>query len=466
VLEQFFKADCPLIQIFTADPIHAEQKVREAFEAVSMGSVYFMTKGGLECVDGGRDPLFVDDDFIIKALRKAPCAVITYNLKGGPGLIEFYRKARGKHAHIVNIGMELPKGAETLFVSYELPPPTEEEIVAYIKDGFALDKKTAEEIARELVGLSLTEVESITAIYLVKNDPEILRTAKEKIIHASRLLNTIRSDVTLSDIGGLPRLKKYIEKVKFYFKNFGRLRKLGLKPPRGMLLSGWPGTGKTLSAKAVANELGRPLLHLNIGALLNPYIGNSESNLRQALSTIERVGECVVLIDEVEKELSGYNSMGNPGVMARMLSQLLFFMQETQAPVFFIFTANDFTRIPTELLRAGRLDKIFFLDAPFASEREEIIKIKLKALNLPKAKRDQIDVEALVAVSESLTGAEIEQAINDGILDAIMTKRANLTQAISDAMRKITPVVQMDQGTYALIKEKGYVVIANEPCAD
>ncbi len=230
---------------------------------------------------------------------------------------------------------------------------------------------------------------------------------KRQTLGKSGLIEFYADSSSLEDVGGLDGLKSWLELRRTAF--VGDEKKQHVDPPKGMLLLGVQGAGKSLAAKAVAGSWHVPLIRLDFGALYNKFLGESERNLREALKQAEAMAPCVLWIDEIEKALASDGSgAGDGGVSRRLLATVLTWMAERTAKVFLVATANDVTQLPPELLRKGRLDEIFFLDLPNAASRRDILRIHLKKRKLDPA---QFDVAQLAASCAGFSGAEIEQAL-------------------------------------------------------
>ena len=228
-----------------------------------------------------------------------------------------------------------------------------------------------------------------------------------------------------SDIGGLGGLKRWLELRRVAFS--GDAAKLGVDPPKGVLLLGVQGAGKSRAAKAIAGSWNVPLMRLDFGVLYNKFQGESERNLREALKQAEAMAPCVLWIDEIEKGLASDGGSSDGGVSRRMLGTVLTWMAERTAKVFLVATANDVTQLPPELLRKGRMDEIFFVDLPDAATRADIFRIHLKKRKLDPAK---FDLSQLAVAADGFSGAEIEQAIVAAIYEALATKQALATQLL------------------------------------
>jgi len=263
---------------------------------------------------------------------------------------------------------------------------------------------------------------------------------KEQIIKKSGLLEYYHPKENLSSIGGLENLKDWIKKRGNAYSE--KAKNFGLNIPKGLLLLGVPGCGKSLTAKAIAKEWQYPLLRFDLGKVYGGIVGESERNIRYALDVAKTISPCVLWIDEIEKGISGSQSSGQTdgGTSARVFGTFLTWMQEKTEPVFVVATANDISQLPHELLRKGRFDEIFFVDLPGSKEREKIFEIHLA--NKHRNHKDLgIDMKKIVKQSEGFSGAEIEQTINDALFTAFDNDEEDLNEDIlSKAIDDIYPL--------------------------
>lgn len=272
--------------------------------------------------------------------------------------------------------------------------------------------------------------------------PDIVER-KEQIIKKSATLEYFHPKQGFGDIGGLENLKKWLKTRKSGFESDAE--DFGLTPPKGALLLGVQGCGKSLVAKAIASEWNLPLLKFDLGKVFGGYVGESEANIRRALSVAEAVSPSILWIDEIEKGLSGMSSSGSTdsGTTARVFGTMLTWMQEKEKPVFVIATANNIKQLPPELLRKGRFDEIFFVDLPSHKSREDIWEIHLKKrLREQRYKKAKFDLKKLSKESTGYSGAEIEEAINEALYNAY-TQDRELT---------IDDLIQSIKATYPLSK--------------
>jgi SpoVK/Ycf46/Vps4 family AAA+-type ATPase len=305
-----------------------------------------------------------------------------------------------------------------------------------------ITRKGMNAIVRNLRGLTRRQAEQIIIDTVAQDrrfDDDDINTviaSKRRITQRGGLLEYIETPLDLSEIGGMRRLKKWLAQRKNAFTP--EAEAFGLKAPRGLLMLGVQGAGKSLCAKAIATAWHQPLLRMDPGVLYASYIGESERNLREALRQTESMSPVVLWIDEIEKGFASAASQSTDGGLSkRLFGTLLTWMQEHKEPVFVIATANDITALPPELLRKGRFDEIFFVNLPGQTVRKQIFAIHLK-----KRRRDpgQFDLAALSKASEGYSGAEIEQAVVSALHEAYADKSELDTERILSALRTSPPL--------------------------
>lgn len=301
-----------------------------------------------------------------------------------------------------------------------------------------------EEIVNAVKGLTYTELcaafSKTVCMHRKMDIPTILKE-KQEVIRKTGILEFFKPDVDINDVGGLGNLVNFLKLRKSNFSE--EARKYGLPSPKGVLLIGVPGAGKSMAAKAAASLYEMPLLRLDFGALFNAHVGESERSARTATSIAEKLAPCILWVDEIEKGLSGARSSGSTdsGVTARVISTLLTWMQEKTAPVFLMCTANDHNSIPPEFMRAGRFDEVFFVDVPTRNER---VSIAEKLIKRKKRNPSDFDLEIIAARSDGYTGAEIEKAIDNALLTGFHDgARPITTEDIVDALSKLKPLSVM-----------------------
>ncbi len=301
-------------------------------------------------------------------------------------------------------------------------------------------------------GLTCTEAENAFALSVVETRdicPALIAREKARTVKKRGLLEIVEVRETLDDIGGLDQLKDWLLQRREAFGE--RARRYRLPTPKGVLLLGVPGTGKSLCAKAAASVFERPLIRLDMGSLMGSLVGESEANLRSAIHVAEAIAPCIVWIDELDKGLAGSQSSGTTdgGTTARVFGSFISWMQERTAPVFIIATANDVSRLPPELLRKGRWDEVWWTDLPNQTERQAIWTIKIAGQG-----RDpqRYDVQTLAAVSEGYTGAEIEGVVHDSLFRAFAADREPNTGDMRQALEDTVPLSKLSEQVETLRK--------------
>ena len=275
---------------------------------------------------------------------------------------------------------------------------------------------------------------------LTENEIDIINAEKEQIIRKSGILEFFQPSESMASVGGLDQLKEWFNQRGGAFTE--EAAEFGLQPPKGVMLLGIPGCGKSLTAKAAAALWRFPLIRFDLGKVFGGIVGESERNIREALRVAEAVSPCILWIDEIEKGLSGSQSSGQTdgGVTSRVFGTFLTWMQEKTAPVFVLATSNNIAQLPPEMLRKGRFDEIFFCDLPSEKIRRDIFKIHLSTHN--EDILDQFDLERLAKDSPLFSGAEIEQAVKDGMFTAFSQKRRLSESDIDSAIRSTYPLAK------------------------
>lgn len=385
-------------------------------------------------------------------------------LKGGnPVLVRLLKECimvgRPSQRVIIILGcqMHLPPELEKEITVIEAGLPTRDMIEKAAKD---MAKSCNQELNGDTdaiieAGLGLTTNEFLDAaaksvVETGRLNAVRISALKAEAIKKGGILEVVSAGVTLQQVGGLDLLKEWIGRRKNAFSR--KARDKGLPVPKGICLSGIPGCGKSFATRAIASELGCPLIRLDAGKLFGGIVGSSEANTRQVIQQVEAFGQCVLMVDEIDKGFSGMvgGHDGDNGTTRRVIGTFLTWMQEKTSPVFIVATANDLTRLPPELLRKGRWDELFFIDLPNASERAEIWKLQAAKF---KALIDPDDLKILVAKTEGWTGAEIEAAYVEALYSAF-SRDADVEAAdIIDSIRKTKPLsVTMSDQLKALRK--------------
>lgn len=349
---------------------------------------------------------------------------------------------------IVSSILVIPKDLEKYITVLEMDYLDETEIKGVIQD-FLEENSFVPKISDDLIdefssafkGLTEFEIRNLLALScaddgeLTKRDLRLIFDQKQQMIKKAGILEMIPLKETIDDIGGLENLKEwFVRKAKVY-KNMGKAKKFGVDMPKGVLIAGVPGCGKSLNAKAAASLFEVPLLRLDMGRLMGKYVGESEGNLRNAIALAEAISPCVLWIDELEKAFAGIGGDGGGAeVTTRLFGNFLTWMQEKESPTFVVATANDITKLPPELLRKGRFDEIFYVGLPNEQEREKIFRIHLQK------RRPQdlqgIQIQELVRKSAGFSGADIEGVVKDAVESAFADVKASIqTEDLLEAVK-------------------------------
>ena len=324
--------------------------------------------------------------------------------------------------------------------------PDYEGILEYIKTLTAnidVDDQTLEALAKAFQGLTQDKIRAILAKALAKKgsidlgDIDMVLDEKKQIIKQTEVLEYYPLSDNIDSIGGLDELKNWVLQRSFAFTQ--KAKEYGLPYPKGMLLVGVQGTGKSLCAKAIARQWNMPLLKLDLGRIMGKYVGESEGNIMQMIRTAEAMAPCTLWIDEIDKAFAGVTGyQGDSGVLARVFGTLITWMQEKTTPVFIAATANNIEHLPPELLRKGRFDEIFFVNLPTQREREQIFRIHLAKKRGVGVKG--FDCERLASVSQGFSGAEIEQAVIDGMYHGFARGSEFTTADVEKALKETVPL--------------------------
>jgi ATP-dependent 26S proteasome regulatory subunit len=399
-------------------------------------------------------PELLDDDldgklFIIKdargALENQPLGVARLKQL----LNRIQRHHRGKSAVLlVAETVHIPASIEAQVTLLPLSLPHGDEIQDQVEKSCTQLKMPVPNDIRQRLhaacsGLTQEEIHSALAIVRIQyeqiNDDALalIQREKEQIIAKSGVLEMIKVSESASDIGGLENLKEWLGRRSQIFGRLDEAQASGIQAPKGVLIAGMPGCGKSLTAKAAASLFQLPLLRLDIGALLGKYVGESEHNMRRALTMAESVSPCILWIDELEKAFVGMNSGSGSEVSSRLFGYFLTWMQEKNGAVFVIATANNITALPPELLRKGRFDEVFYVGFPNVAERSAILTIHLKN-EASSLSSDQHN--SLVAQCRDYAGADIQNAINEARESAFLNRRGLRFEDLDEAIKRTVPL--------------------------
>jgi len=363
--------------------------------------------------------------------------------------------ANGKHKRslvVLSPAAKIPTELEKIatLVDWDLPDRNEiQQISGQYAKAYQIQEVNPDSVDAA-VGLTKDQVHNAFAYSLARTsrmtgipalDPVIIQAEKEGLIKKSGLVEFIKTDIDISQVGGLGNLKKWLASRRNAFTQ--KAREFRLPQPKGLVVVGCPGTGKTMIGKAVGNAWGMPLVKFDIGRVFAGIVGSSEENMRRSLKLFEAIAPCVVLIDEVEKGLSGTGSSGatDGGTTARVFGTMLTWLNDKEAPVFVIATANDVTSLPPELLRKGRMDEVFFSDLPDSDERSAIFDIHIRKVG---RHTEQIvsarELGELASATEGYSGAEIEQVVAAGLYLAFERETDLDYRSLREAIGQVVPL--------------------------
>jgi SpoVK/Ycf46/Vps4 family AAA+-type ATPase len=360
-------------------------------------------------------------------------------------------KLQPKTIIIIGSDLTIPKELQDLITIIQFQLPLEDEISQELNRlikslNIKVEPQLFESLTRACQGLSLERIRrvlsKIIATYktIDNNSITVLLSEKKQIISQTEILEYSSVNEKIANLGGLNNLKDWLKKRKTAFSI--QASNYGLPTPRGLLLIGIQGTGKSLTAKAIANDWQLPLLKLDVGKLFGGIVGESESRLRQMINVAETISPCILWIDEIDKAFTNTESKGDSGTSNRVLATFISWLSEKTKPVFVISTANNIDLLPLEIIRKGRFDEIFFLDLPKKEEREEIFKIHLQEFRPNSWKL--FDYSKLAQLSDSFSGAEIRQSIIEGMYHAFYEKREFTTDDICLALKELIPLANLE----------------------
>lgn len=474
-LDTYLRARFTLIVLVTHEEERAEGMIRHMCETYKRSCASWDSAEGFQWLStpngslpAARDPLSaleqidkLDDRqvslFVLKDFHDFWAnAQIRRKLRSLAQKMKFTKKS----LLIITPSPRVPDELKDEVVLETMPLPDQEQLQHVLDDLKAvsgvkiqLTELGKEKLVQAAAGLTASQAHRVFAKAIVSdgllNDEDIALVTEEKkqIIRESEALEFFSVTETLDNVGGLKVLKEWLRLRDRAFSD--RAREYGLPMPKGIALLGIPGTGKSLTAKMIGGLWRMPLLRLDVGALFGSLIGESEERTRRALHLAETIAPCVLWIDEMEKALAhgGLDS----GTSTRVFGSILTWMQEKRSPVFVVATANDITSMPPELLRKGRFDEIFFLDLPTIQERREIFAVHLgKRRRLPQ----DYDLDQLSAASAGYVGAEIEQAIIDGMYIGFNdNEREFTTQDILDALKRQVPLSVSQRENISALRE-------------
>ena len=464
-LDLHLRARYPVLYLPTGEEERAEQMVqavaadlRPAWRVLLWDAVR-----GYEGVDGAYSLPLPALDYIARAPHDQPALFVLRDFHVylrdplvARQLRNVARLLRGRRQSVILLSpvLEIPPTLSEDITVLDFPLPSAGVIGAHLDAmlvdlAAGLEPGTREALVQACQGMSLTRIEQVVRQGLAAtgtlDESLIDRVLEEKrqVVRRTQVLEFIAGQEELADIGGLQALKAWLERRALAFTE--RARRYGLPNPKGLLLVGIQGTGKSLCAKATAQLLRVPLLRLDVGRLMGSLVGESEGRAREMIEVAEAMAPVVLWIDEIDKGFRGVSAsfVGDSGTSSRVFGTLITWMQEKTAPVFVVATANNIDVLPPELLRKGRFDEIFFIDLPTEPERREISEVHLRKRREHRLR--EFDLGALAAGSAGYSGAELEQAVVDAMYTGFDERREFTTADVLASLRATVPLSRTKQ---------------------
>ena len=461
-ITHYIRAGYPGLYVVSAEELRVEAEFKSIAETLNYGLHFWSVVDGLidvkaKTVNNANDPLEA-----LEAVKNLPEKSVVllkdfhlFLSDPNPILLRklkdtlLHTKLKQKLLVILGCRLCLPPELEheLTIVEFKLPGPVElRGVLGGIMESAgikSLEIETREKAVEAASGLTTIEAENAFALSVAETKtitPSIIAREKAQAVKKNGLLEIVEVKETLNSIGGLDLLKDWLLRRKDAFSQ--RAITYGLPSPKGLLILGIPGTGKSLTAKATAAVFNVPLLKLDAGKLYGGIVGQSEANLRAVINTAEAIAPCCLWIDELEKGFAGSKSSGSTdgGTSARVFGSFLSWMQEKTKPVFIVATANDVSQLPPEMLRKGRFDELFFVDLPVEQEREAIWKIVVERRN---RKAIDYDLQLLAKSSEGLTGAEIDAVFLEAMFAAFERGNEPTEMDIAAAMNTFVPLSKL-----------------------
>jgi SpoVK/Ycf46/Vps4 family AAA+-type ATPase len=458
------RARYPLIYIPTYEEERVEAAIRE--EAANQGNRAVYTWDFVDGYQGNpndagfgrRNPLQALE-FVEKLLASAPAVLILRDYHRFLEDVAIARKLRNlarllksqpKNIVLLSPRIAIPDDLSEVLTVLEFPLPAAPEIKAEIErlliatGGNSLSAKVLDDLVRSCQGLSMERIRRVLARAIATHgelqpeDVDLVLEEKRQTIRQTQILDFYPATEQISDIGGLDNLKDWLLRRGGSFTE--KARQYGLPHPRGLMLVGIQGTGKSLTAKAIAHHWHLPLLRLDVGRLFGGLVGESESRTRQMIQVAEALAPCILWIDEIDKAFSGLGSKGDAGTTSRVFGTFITWLAEKTSPVFVVATANDIQALPPEMLRKGRFDEIFFVGLPTQEERKAIFNVHLSRLRPHNLKSYEID--RLAYETPDFSGAEIEQTLVEAMHIGFSQNRDFATDDILEAASQIIPLAR------------------------
>ncbi|MBS3029713.1 MAG: AAA family ATPase [Dolichospermum sp. DET50] len=457
------RARYPLIYIPTYEEERVEAAIRE--EAINQGNCPVYTWDFVDGYQGSpndvgfgkRNPLQALE-FIEKLNAAAPAVLILRDYHRFLDDVAISRKLRNlarllksqpKNIVLLSPRVAIPDDLMEVLTVVEFPLPNASEIKTEVErllqaTGNPPVGKFLDDLVRSCQGLSMERIRRVLARAIASHgqlepeDVDLVLAEKRQTIRQTQILDFYPANEEISDIGGLDNLKDWLIRRGGSFSD--KARQYGLPHPRGLMLVGIQGTGKSLTAKAIAHHWHLPLLRLDVGRLFGGLVGESESRTRQMIQVAEALAPCILWIDEIDKAFSGLGSKGDAGTTSRVFGTFINWLAEKTSPVFVVATANDIQSLPPEMLRKGRFDEIFFVGLPSQEERKAIFNVHLSRLRPHNL--NSYDIERLAYETPDFSGAEIEQTLIEAMHIGFSQNRDFTTDDILEATSQIIPLAR------------------------
>lgn len=472
--ELLLRARYPLLYISTLEEERVEAAIAQSAKQQGNRGVYIWDfvdgyQGNQNDAGFGRRNPLQALEFVEKLPVDAPAVFILRDYHRFLEDVSISRKLRNlsrrlksqpKNLVIVAPQITIPADLSEVLTVLEFPLPLATEIKTEIErllaaTGQVLSGKTIDQLVRSCQGLSLDRIRRVLAraiathSEILPEDVELVLEEKRQTIRQTQILEYYAASENISDIGGLDNLKDWLLRRGGAFSE--RARQYGIPHPRGLLLVGIQGTGKSLTAKAIAHHWHLPLLRLDVGRLFGGLVGESESRTRQMIQLAEALAPCVLWIDEIDKAFSGFDSKGDAGTTSRVFGTFITWLAEKTSPVFVVATANNIQALPPEMLRKGRFDEIFFVGLPSQEERRAIFAVHLSRLRSHNL--NSYDLDRLAYETPDFSGAEIEQTLIEAMHIGFSQNRDFITDDILEAASQLVPLARTAQAQIQFLQD-------------
>lgn len=478
-LMHYSDAQFPIIYIHTYEERKCDEIIAEAFPGryivewnASDGIVDFVNKeqqgDGFQTLERSLDGLqsngMLDNSvLILKDVHHFIQEARTVSILKSLALkSSFYSMTLIMVSPVLTIPTELEKYITVIEMDYLEEADIRKTILLFIEEQElpTIEAEFLEEMTVAFKGLSQYEIRNILALafsdggFITRDDLRLIVEQKHQIIKKSGILELVQADESFDDVGGLEQLRHWLSSKAYILKHLNKAMQFGVDMPKGVLIAGMPGCGKSLTAKAASNVFGVPLLRLDMGRLLGKYVGESEANMRKAIRLAEAISPCVLWIDELEKAFAGIGGGSGGGEVAtRLFGNFLTWMQEKKHPAFVVATANDILQLPPELLRKGRFDETFYAGFPNEPERKEILRIHISKRR--KADLSNIDLARVAAKTNGYSGADLESIVKESVETVFAGGKECLTTGdLLHAVENTKPLSELMKDKIEILSKK------------